>query len=154
MGIAQNIIDSIDWSQHELIDRSASGFGTVLSEFIADASIGKRASLWATVENHVFSQDDIFSAAEPTLRVLFAALVDGVDAPTRHSILDLVFHIVQAASYRDDELGAQCMADAAAASWLLVREALVGDAGVVEACVEVLGVVDPNYAALIHEALR
>lgn len=151
MGLAHTIIKSTDWSQYELLEGSAAGFGDVLGAFIGSAPAGQRAALWATMENHVFSQDDIFSAAEPALRVLLAALVDDVDGPVRHSILDLIFHIVQAASYRNDALGAQCVADVEAGTWLLVREAVVGDENVAESCIEILDIVAPDYGALVGE---
>lgn len=151
MEIAREIIDSTDWSQYELLGGSAAGFGDFLQAFIVGDPAKSRAQLWATMENHVFAQDDIFSAVEPALRVLLAAIADGTDENARHSILDLIFHIVQAASYRGDALGARCVADAAAGTWLLVREAVEGDENLAESCIEILEIVDPDYATLVVE---
>jgi hypothetical protein len=150
--IAQRLIDTTEWSRYELMDGPASEFGNALSTFIADAPVDQWPARWATMENHVFSQDDIFSAAEPTLRVLLAALVDGVDASARRGILDLIFHIVHAASYRDDDLGARCVDEVAAASWLLVREAVRGDQNVAASCIEILDITSPEYAELVRAA--
>ncbi|MEV0952961.1 hypothetical protein [Promicromonospora sp. NPDC050249] len=148
--IAQRLIDTTEWSRYELMDGPASDFGNALSAFIADASVDQWPALWATMENRVFSQDDIFSAAEPALRVLLAALVDGADASARLGILDLIFHIVHAASYRDDDLGVRCVSEAAAASWLLVREAVKGDQKVAVSCIEILDITSPEYAELVR----
>jgi hypothetical protein len=154
VGIAQGLVDTTEWSRYELRDGPASEFGNALSAFIADTPVDQGPALWATMENHVFSQDDIFSAAEPTLRVLLAALVDGDDASARLSILELIFHIVQAASYRDDDLGARCVDEAAAANWLLVREAVKGDQNVAASCIEILDITSPEYAELVRATRR
>lgn len=149
-GIAQRLVDTTEWSRYELMDGPASDFGSALSAFIADAPVDQWPVLWATMENRVFSQGDIFSAAEPALRVLLAALVDGADASARLGILDLIFHIVHAASYRDDDLGARCVDEAAAASWLLVREAVTGDHNVAASCIEILDIASPEHAEVVR----
>jgi hypothetical protein len=152
VGITQRLVDTTEWSRYELMDGPALDFGNALSAFIADAPVDHGPALWTTMENHVFSQDDIFSAAEPTLRVLLAALVDGVDASARLGILDLIFHIVHAARFRDDDLGARCVDEVAAASWLLVRVAVKGDQSVAASCIEILDITSPQYAGLVRAA--
>jgi hypothetical protein len=153
MTLVRKAIDSVDWSRFDLMNGPAEGFGLVLDAFISEAAADERRELWAMMENHVFSQDDISGAAEPTLTVLLAALSQGIEGlPTRISVLDLLFHIVQAASYRDDDLGARCMAKASLGSWLLVREALAGNVSVKEACLEVLDILGPEQARLVREA--
>jgi hypothetical protein len=143
--VAGAVIDAVDWSRYELADGSASRFGQVLAAFVADGPQDARRRLWNTMENHVFSQDDIFSAAEPTICVLLASLIDQHPGYTRIGILDLLFHLVQAASYRDDELGTRCLQKAAAGAWFLVHTAISGPATVAEACIEILDIAAPEY---------
>jgi hypothetical protein len=144
--VADVVIGAVDWSRYQLLDGPASLFGRQLAEFVAESPVDRRRDLWETMENHVFAQDDIFSAAEPTISVLLASLIDERPQHVRIAILDLLFHLVQAASYRDDNLGKRCLEKAAAGGWLLVREAVAGPAVVTEACLEVLDIASPDCA--------
>ncbi|TDD57333.1 hypothetical protein E1263_24165 [Kribbella antibiotica] len=143
--LADTVIQSIDWSAYELLGGPADGFGDQLAAFITvDADNYKKR--WKTMENHVFAQDDIYSAAEPTIRVLLAALLDPRGRSARIGILDLLFLITQAASYREDEFGARCLQLVREGSWLLIREALASAPPVSDACLEVLDICAPECA--------
>ncbi|HEU0130307.1 MAG TPA: hypothetical protein VFQ85_04870 [Mycobacteriales bacterium] len=109
------VIRAVDWSRYEVLNGSAARLGSRLVEFVSDGPADDRRRKWELMENHVFAQDDIFSAAEPTTSVLLASLVDERPDHVRISVLDLLFHLVQAASYRDDELGRRCLQRAASA---------------------------------------
>ncbi len=50
------------------------------------------------MENQVFAQDDVFGAAEPTIRVLLAAPAEPLPDGVRNAVLDLLFHLVVAAA--------------------------------------------------------
>lgn len=150
MVIAERLIWSIDWGRYELMEGTAEGFGHDLTAFVTDAPVVERHALWARMENRVFAQDDIFTAAEPTLAVVFAALADGVEESTAVSVLDLVFHIVHAAHYRDDGLGRRCLGKAQEAGWLLVHIGSRGSRNVRDACLEVLDLVSPSCAAALR----
>ncbi|MFD7156159.1 hypothetical protein ACFV9C_16245 [Kribbella sp. NPDC059898] len=154
MSVADVVIGAVDWSRYLLLDGPATRFGQQLTEFIADGRPSERQRLWEMVENHVFVQDDIVSAAEPTISVLLASLIDERPENVRVAILDLLFHLVQAASYRDDEFGTRCLEEAAAGGWLLVREAVFGPAAFTEACLEVLDIISPECARFVRSDSR
>ncbi|MEU4607407.1 hypothetical protein AB0F43_30855 [Kribbella sp. NPDC023972] len=146
MTVADVVIGTVDWSRYQSLDGPATRFGRQSAEFVAESPVAGRRELWEKMENHVFVQDDIFSAAEPTISVLFASLIDERPQPVRIAILDLLFHLVQAASYRADDLGKRCLEKAAAGGWLLVQEAIAGPTVVTDACLEVLDIASPDCA--------
>jgi hypothetical protein len=152
MTVADVVIGAVEWSRYHLLDGPALRFGRQLAEFVAEGPVGGRRDLWETMENHVFAQDDIYSAAEPTISVLLASLIDERPQHVRIAILDLLFHLVQAASYRDDDLGKRCLEKAAAGGWLLVREAIAGPAVVMEACLGVLDIASPECAQFVRSS--
>src|SRR5689334_23676551 len=121
--LADTVIQSVDWASYELASGPADGFGDRLAAFVTTDAEGYK-KCWKTMENHVFAQDDIYSAAEPTIRVLLAALLEPRSRSARIGILDLLFLLAQAASYREDELGVRCLRLVAEGTWLLAREAL------------------------------
>ena len=151
LNVADQVISTVDWSTYWLADGAAVGFGRRLMDFLTDSPSGDRRGLWETMENHVFSQDDIFSAAEPSISVLLASLIDQHSLATRIAVLDLLFHIVQAASYRNDDLGSRCMRSAATGAWLLVAQAIAGPRAVTEACIEILEIAAPQYAEFVQQ---
>jgi hypothetical protein len=150
--IAEVVIGSIDWPTYTLFDGSAAQFGERLAEFIANEDAARQEALWQNMENHVFAQDDIFSAAEPTIKVLMASLVDERPRHVRLSVLDLLFHLVQAASYRGDDLGQRCLDEARQGAWLLGREAMRGSEFVKDACLEVLDICSPEIGRFVRLA--
>lgn len=147
--LAQFLIRSVNWAEFELMTGPAHGFGERLAAFVSPNATA-RGELWQAMENQVFAQDDVFSAAEPTVRVLLAALAEPLPAGVRNAVLDLLFHLVHAASFRGDDLGRRCMVAAAEGGWLLVREALAGDPGVRDACLEVLDICAPDCARAVQ----
>jgi hypothetical protein len=146
LSVADLVIEAVDWSKYQLLGGTASRFGRQLAAFVAEGSVYERQELWEMMENHVFAQDDIFSAAEPTISVLLAALIDERPQHVRVAILDLLFQLIHAASYRDDDLRRRCLERASAGGWLLVREAIAGPGVVREACLEVLDIAAPDCA--------
>lgn len=148
--LAELVIRSVDWAELELFSGPADGFGESLAAFVSPDSTATRDELWQTMENHVFAQDDVFSAAEPTIRVLLAALIEPRPGDVRIAVLDLLFLLVHAASFRGDELGRRCMAAAAEGGWLLVREALTDGPGIRDGCLEVLDICAPDCARAVR----
>lgn len=148
--LAEFLIRSVNWTEFELMTGPANGFGERLAAFVSPDVTAARGELWQAMENQVFAQDDVFSASEPTIRVLLAALAEPRPDGVRIAVLDLLFHLVQAASFRDDDLGRRCMVTAAEGGWLLVREALAGGPGVRDACLEVLDICAPDCARAVQ----
>ncbi|WP_433161670.1 hypothetical protein [Kribbella sp. CA-247076] len=153
MTVADVAIRAVDWSSYQVLDGSASRLRDHLAEFISAAPVEERPRLWATMENHVFVQDDVFSSAEPVISVLLASLVDERPQHVRIAVLDLLFHLIQAARYRADDLGKRCLEQAVAGGWLLVREAIAGPAAVTEASLEVLDIASPAHAQIARASL-
>lgn len=148
--LAELLIRSVDWAEFELMTGSAHGFSERLAAFVSPDATATRGELWQAMENKVFAQDDVFSAAEPTIRALLAAMAEPLPTTVRNAVLDLLFHLVHAASFRSDELGRRCMVAAAEGGWLLVREALAGEPGVRDSCLEVLGICAPDCARAVQ----
>lgn len=150
--LVNDVIKSIKWDDYKLATGSAAGFGDTLARFLSSDDATARAQLWASMENRVFSQDDVFSAAVPTVRVLLASLVQERPDVVRIATLDLLFHIVHAAALSGGRLGQQCLDAAAQGGWLLVRHALESGPQVLDACLEVLELCAPDCARVLMPA--
>ena len=121
-GLCEQVIESIDWSQYEMMNSSAIALREHLRELIRCENQERLQELWwTTLENHVFSADDVFSAAEPTIQVALAAVADGISGPALFSILDLLFHLVHASFLSDSSLTRRCQREAVKGIWLLAR---------------------------------
>lgn len=144
-GLVRVVIDSVDWAGYEVAGPPLE-LAARLVEFVSEDSLSERPRLWDSMENYVFLQDDIVSAAEPAISVLFAALVDGLPLAVKIPVLDLIFHLVHAASLRVDDLGRRCIDRATEGVWLLVGTASLGPAAVTDACVEILQILSPERA--------
>jgi hypothetical protein len=145
VNLARNIIESVDWSSFELQSGLATGFGHQLGLFIENENPVQMPVIWRKIENHVFSQGEIYSAAEPTIRVLFAALVD---APKEHAqlyILDLLFQLTQVASCGSSDLAKRCLREVQFGVWLLIGSCIGGSEELRNASVQVLELCAPGY---------
>ncbi len=129
---------------------SAAHFGERLTEFLANDHSVSGQELWFSMENQVFAQDDIYSASEPTITVLLAALVEESPPGVRLGLIDLLFHLVNGASLGDDALARRCLDRAREGAWLLVREALHGSAVMRESCLEILDLCSPECAVIVR----
>jgi len=134
------VIDSVDWSLFDLAFSDACGFGDQLRAFLSCGDVDALKELWHRyIENRVFCQDDISSAAVPTVRVLFAALASGeTQRTTRSFVLDLLFLIAHPAYLGDDKLALECREAVRAGIWLLVQIAITGERWEAAACLEIL----------------
>jgi hypothetical protein len=150
MKLAEKMIETVDWARYQVMSGGAEHFGQQLSDFIADERDSARPGLWSAMENSVFAQDDIFSAAEPTISVLLASLIDDQHLNIRTGVLELLFWLVQGASYRDDDLGRRCLSNAATGGWLLAREAVAGPPAIKELCLEILDIAAPECADVVR----
>ena len=88
---AAAMIRAVEWSDYELRDGQATNFDGTLLRFLSDDRPSQRDRLWFTMEESVFSQGYVFSAAEPTIAVLLASLLDDLADPVRIAVLDLLF---------------------------------------------------------------
>jgi hypothetical protein len=148
MDVALVLLGAIDWSSFESHVGSAVGVGDALRQLLDAPDAGAAREAWWGLENVVFSQDDVFSAAEPTIDVLLAALAGRPPAHVKSLVLDLLFHLLHGESVDDPTLSERCRAKACRGTWLLVAEAASREGPGRETVVEILEMVDPSVAAL------
>jgi hypothetical protein len=151
--LAEMTIASIDWSAYHVVDGPAVRFGETLGNLLSSSSVEESSSVWNEIEEHVFSQGTIYSAAEPTVSVMLAALTE--DQPSWRSgrILDLLFFIVRGVSVNDPSLQSRCRARAREGLWLLASWALAHDGWARDNALEVIEVVAPDRVEVIRAAL-
>jgi hypothetical protein len=152
LSFAQRVFESVEWHEFSVLSGSAEQYAPWLRRFL-DAESGEQIQeIWKNIENSVFAQGGIFSATEPTVRVLLASLLDERSEIAVLFTLDLLFHLTQPAAAGSDELARRCLAEIEAGSWLLVGKAIQGSEGVRSACLEILELSSPGLARLVGTA--
>jgi hypothetical protein len=151
--IAECVIDAVNWSTYQVAGGPASSLGTALRDLLLSSDVDEASAAWDEIEERVFSQGTIYSAAEPTVSVVLAALTE--DQPSWRSgrMLDLLFFIVTGTSTTDSSLQARCRDRAREGLWLLARWALVHEGWARENAMETIEVVAPDRVELIRSAL-
>jgi len=150
--LAERLIDGVDWASYGLFSSDASGFGERLRAFINYQDLADWDGMWLLVENHVVAQGELFSAAKPTISVLFAALIEPMGRPV-FAILDLLFRLVKIAFDDLTELTEECRAAAEAGVWLLAQIAQSGTPNERDACLEILALFPPSQVECVATAL-
>lgn len=150
MDIGEAAIRSTEWSRFQISTGEATQFGDKLIRLLGSQNATECKEAWRYIENFVFSEDDIFSAAEPTIDAMLAALVDDRPGPIKSVVIDLLFLLLHGGSTDDPDLARRCRERALRGTWLLVREAVIGSEGTRRAVLEVLDLVDSAQA----DALR
>src|SRR5689334_22032966 len=74
INLGEAVIRSVDWSRYRLSTGSAERFGDTLLRLVRAATPEDSREVWNGIENSVIAQDTMFSAAEPTIDVILAAL--------------------------------------------------------------------------------
>ncbi|GIH07620.1 hypothetical protein Rhe02_56870 [Rhizocola hellebori] len=74
--LGQVVIQRVDWSRYWTSTGSPELFGNILSKLLQAGTPDESREVWNGIENSVFAQDTIFSAVEPTIDVIPAALVE------------------------------------------------------------------------------
>ncbi|SRR6266699_239533 len=153
MDVGEAVIRSFDWSRFQISTGEATRFGDTLIRLLRISNTAEYEETWRDIENVVFCQDTIFSAAEPTIDAMLAALVDDRPAPIKSVVIDLLFLLLNGGSVEDPDLARRCRERAIRGVWLLVREAVSGSEGVRRAVLEVLDLVDSSQAYAVREWL-
>lgn len=143
-------IRSIDWSRYRIITGGADRFGDALEGLLYASSPDQSRVAWTGIENVVFAQNTIFSAAEPTVDVVLATLVGDPPRHVRTTIIDLLFLILGGASDEDPDLHRRCRERAMRGIWLLVREAAHAEEPTRDAVLEAMELIDPTQAATLR----
>lgn len=151
-GLAEVAISSVDWSKFLVYGGSAGNIGPALHDLLSSTGVEEAQAAWDQIEEHVFSNERIYSAAEPTTEVMMAALTE--DQPLWRSgrILDLLFFIVQGSSPTDPMLQGRCRARAREGLWLLAAWAVGHDGWMRQNALEVIELVAPDRVDMIRTA--
>jgi hypothetical protein len=147
------MIDAVDWSTYQVAVGPAIRLGAALRDLLLSSDVEEASAAWNEIEEHVFSQGTIYSAAEPTVSVMLAALTE--DQPSWRSgrMLDLLFFIVRGVSATDSSLQGRCRNRAREGLWLLARWALAHEGWARDNALEVIEVVAPDRVELIRSAM-
>ncbi|NDL56996.1 hypothetical protein [Phytoactinopolyspora mesophila] len=151
--VAERMVEEVDWASYRVAMGPASTLGVALRRLLSSANVDESSSAWNEIEEHVFSQGTIYSAAEPTVSVMLAALME--DQPSWRSgrILDLLFFIVRGTSATDPSLRGRCLDRAREGLWLLARWALAHEGWARDNALEVIEVIAPDRVELIRSAM-
>lgn len=147
------MIELVDWPSYRVATGPAATLGGALHGLLSSGNVDEASAAWSDIEEHVFSQGTIYSAAEPTVSVMLAALIE--DQPSWRSgrILDLLFYIVRGFSATDSSLQGRCRDRAREGLWLLVRWALTHEGWARDNALEVIEVIDPDRVEFIRSAV-
>jgi hypothetical protein len=151
--IAALEIASVDWSAYDECYGPATKIGDALQDLLASNDVNSGALAWDRIEEHVFSQGDIYSVAEPTVSVVLAALSEEPPWAVGR-LLDLLLYIVQGASLTDSTLQGKVRTRAREGLWLLVGIALRSDGWVRDCVLDVIQVIAPERMDLIGAAIE
>jgi hypothetical protein len=148
--LGEAVIRSIDWSRFRISTGDAEGFGDTLLRLLRAGTPDESREVWQKIENFVFAQDAIFSAAEPTVDVIMAAMVDDRPRHVLITLIDLLFLILNGRSDEEPGLDERCHGRALRGAWLLAREAAYAEEPIRDALLEAMELIDSAHA----EALR
>jgi hypothetical protein len=148
--LGEAAIRGADWSRYRISTGTAEQFGGTLLRLLRCGTPDESREVWNGIENFVFAQDTIFSAAEPTVDVILAALAGDRPRHVKVTLVDLLFLILNGRSDEDPDLHERCHGRALRGTWLLAREAAAEDEPMRDAFLEAMDLIDPVQA----EALR
>jgi hypothetical protein len=151
--LAGALIDSVDWSSYLVLGGPATAIGPALRDLLSSSDVSESSVAWKQIEEQVFSQGTIYSAAEPTVSVMVAALTEEQPSWRNGRIVDLLFFIVRGASETDPTLQDRCRDRAREGLWLLARWALTHQGWERDNVLEVIEVIAPERAEMIRAAL-
>lgn len=123
MKLSDVVLDSIDWSAFAVLRGKGADLKQGIKAFLGSETPARAAELWWGLEGSAFAQNTIYGAAEPTVEVMLAALVDGPADFLRAWIIEVLRFILSGASQDDPELAVRCRDAAKRGAWLLVAEA-------------------------------
>lgn len=151
--VAARLAVEVDWPSYRVALGPATAVGDALCALLASTDADEASAAWNEIEEHVFSQGTIYSAAEPTVSVMAAALIE--DQPTWRSgrILDLLFFIVRGMSTTDPSLQDRCRERAREGLWLFTRWALAQDGWARDNALEVIEIIAPDRVDPIRSVI-
>ena len=148
--ITRRMIEEVDWSAYQVATGPATHVGAALRDLLSSADVAEATAAWNRIEEYVFSQGNIYSAAEPTVTVMLAALLGEQPGWRSGRIADLLFYIVRGVSVTDPALQGRCRDRAREGLWLLARWALTHEGWERDNVLEVIEVIAPEWVDLIR----
>jgi hypothetical protein len=144
ISLAEIVTQRVDWSQYRIASGNAAQFGETLLLLIRCGDSNEARKIWTNIENFVFSQNTVFSAAEPAIDVILAALVEDCPRHVKIALVDLLFLLLNGRSDVDPGLYERCRERALRGVWLLTREAAAAAAAdpLRDAIIEVVDLID------------
>jgi hypothetical protein len=141
--LAEAAIHGIEWGRYRIVTGTADQFGDALLRLLHCNAPEESREAWKGIENFVFAQDAIYTAAEPTIDVILAALAGDRPKHVKVTLVDLLFLILNGRSDEDPQLHERCLKRALRGIWLLAREAAVAEEPVRDAILEAMDLIDP-----------
>lgn len=151
--IAERLVEAVDWSSYRVSSGPASAVGAALRDLLVSLDAEEASAAWEQIEEQVFSQGTIYSAAEPTVSVMLAALTEEQPSWRSGRILDLLFFIVSGSSATDASLQGRCRDRAREGFWLLAQWAVEHSGWARDNAMEVVEVIAPDRVDLLRSAI-
>lgn len=128
--IADRLISRTDWTRYRAMGGSAESMGSVLRSLFASTSPEDSGDAFERIEGAAFSQNSVYSVAEPVAEVLSAALLDDRPRHVRLMIHQVLFMLLNGGPDRDEpepeRLASSVRALIREGYWLIARDAVDG----------------------------
>lgn len=151
--LAEQVLRTINWSSYEVASGIADTVREPLHALLTSSNFDEAAAAWDQIEEQVFSQGDIYSAAEPTITVMLAALTEQQPPWRSGRFLDLLFYINSGSSATDPELRTRCHQRTREGLWLLAQWAIRNQGWSRDNALETIELIAPNFMDLIHSTI-
>lgn len=151
--LTEHLLKSITWSSYHVASGPADAVEAALRGLLTSTNLEEAATAWDLIEEQVFSQGDIYSAAEPTITVMLAALTQEQPPWRSGRILDLLFYINNGNSRSDPTLRTRCHQRTREGLWLLTQWAATHSGWSKDNALEIIELVAPDHLNLIRQAV-
>ncbi len=148
--IAERLLEVVDWPSYQVATGSALAVARSLRDLLSSSNVEEASAAWEGIEEYVFSQGTIYSAAEPAVSVMLAALTEEQPPWRSGRILDLLFFIVTGYSGTDPSLQARCRDRAREGLWLLAQWVVTHEGWARDNALEVVEVIAPDRCGLLR----
>ena len=153
MGVGEEVVESLDWSQVEVLSGTSESLKTAVGALIGAGDPAEAERTWWSLENAAFAHDTIYGAAEPLVDVLFAALCDDRPRYVRSWIIEVLFFIMKGGSLERPELSERCRSRGRLGLWLLAREAGETAGAERDLIFAVMELIEPQLAPAVRRGL-
>ena len=148
MSVLEATIESIDWSSLEVLSRSRTGLDLKdnVRRFLAANTTEEFFEAWFRIEGIAFAQDTTSRSCEAVIWVMLAALSERRSAHSYGWIVEVIRFILMGGSDEDVRVTSE-------GKWLLAMRAQESEGVYQEAFLEVLEIIDPDFAVVVKSGL-